>query len=224
MDTTPSHIHITRKEKTIGILLCVILICTLIINIVVTRYSAPFIYTDVATVPQAKTALILGAAVYKNGALTPILYDRAQTALELYKSGKVSNILISGDNSTLDHNEVIPVSKFLISQGVPSGAIFLDYAGFDTYDSMYRARDIFKVTSLIIVTQRFHESRSVYIARHLGIDAVGFVADKRSYGLRNNVREFLATLKAFFDVYLHSKPTYLGAPIPIDSTAGNVPK
>ncbi len=222
MDATRNKI--TRNEKIAGAILVVGFLCIVLINSIVTSYSAPYIYTTMEDVPKAEAALILGAAVYKNGALTPVLYDRAETALELYKSGKVSKILISGDNGSLDHNEVIPVSKFLIGQGVPADVIFLDYAGFDTYDSMYRARDIFKVASVIVVTQRFHLPRALYIARHLGIDAVGFDADKRLYSDRNTLREYFATVKAFFDIYAHSQPRYLGEPVPIGSTTGNVPE
>lgn len=218
-----SHLQINTKEKIIGFAIFFLFVTIISINWYVEHSSQTYMYTLEENVPQKEAALILGAAVYKNGALTPILYDRAVTALELYRQGKVKKILVSGDNSTLEHNEVIPVSKFLIGQGVPKEAIFLDYAGFDTYDSMYRARDVFKASSLIIVTQHFHMPRSLYIAHNLGIDAVGVDADKRLYGGQNTLREYFATVKAWLDVSFHSKPEFLGEPVPIGSTTGNVP-
>src|SRR6185295_18531017 len=97
--------------------------------------------------------------------------------IELYKAGTVSKILVSGDNSTVSHNEVNPVRDYLLASGIPDRDIFLDHAGFDTYSTMYRARDIFGVASILIATQSFHLPRAVFIARALGVDAYGVDAD-----------------------------------------------
>lgn len=217
------HFTLTKTEKWVGAAILLVILAVVCINLYVRMFSAPLIFSDSNEVPNARVALILGAAVYDSGELTPVLRDRAVTAVDLYKAGKVSKILVSGDNSRLDHNEVVPVSKFLIREGVREEDIFLDYAGFDTYDSMYRAREIFHVQSVIVITQDFHLPRAVYLARKMGLSAFGLSADRRGYWRRNQVREYFATVKAFGNVLLDSKPTYLGDAVPIGSKRGNVP-
>lgn len=214
----------TRVERIIGTVILLCLVFVIVINLYVRIFSRQYIYLSKDDVPNARVALVLGAAVYSNGVLTPVLHDRAVTALELYNQGKVSKILISGDNSHLSHNEVVPVGKFLIKEGVKEEDIFLDYAGFDTYDSMYRAREIFKVNSVIVITQRFHLPRAVYIARKLNLEAYGFSADRREYYLKNEFREYFAVVKAFGNIFLHSKPKFLGEMVPIWNNRGNVPQ
>lgn len=174
-----------------------------------------YIYNDLADVPHAEAALIPGAAILKDGALSSIFVDRADTAIALYGAKKVSKILVSGDNSTVSHNEVNPVRLYLIKKGIPDQDIFLDHAGFDTYSTMYRARDIFGVASVIITTQSFHLPRAVFIAHRLGITAYGMNADVGHILLRNNVREVFADEKAVLDLLLQRKPKYLGEKIPI---------
>lgn len=215
--------RITKLEKIVGNGLVFILLFVVGVNVYITNYSKPYLYNSIEDVPQAQAALVLGAAVFTNGALTPVLQDRAITAIELYKAGKVSKILVSGDNSRFSHNEVVPVGKFMIKEGVREEDIFLDYAGFDTYDSMYRARDIFKVDSVVVITQNFHLPRSIYLARSMGMTAYGLSADRREYLLKNNIREYFATVKAFGNVFLGSKPKFLGESVPISGTRGNVP-
>lgn len=147
--------------------------------------------------------------------MSSVLEDRAVMAINLYKQGKVSKILMSGGNPTVTNNEVDPVRKFLIANGIPASDIFLDHAGFDTYSTMYRARTVFKVTSAIIVTQEFHLPRAVYTARSLGIDAYGLVADRGTYSFKNYLREFLSRPNAFLDILIHRLPKYLGPSFPI---------
>ncbi len=168
-------------------------------------------------IQPAHTILVLGASVYKNGRLSDMYRDRAQTALDLYKAGKAPVILVSGDNSTAEYDEVTPVKQFLIDNGVASSSIVLDYAGFDTYDSVYRARDIFGVTSTIIVTQAFHLPRALYIADRLGIDAQGVSADLRNYRTINylHLREYGARVKAWWNILVGSKPKFLGETVMI---------
>ena len=170
---------------------------------------------SVAEAPNAEVALIPGAAVLENGALSLIFLDRVDTAIALYQAQKVSKILVSGDNSTDSHNEVNPVRLYLISKGIPDEDIFLDHAGFDTYSTMYRAREIFGVSSVLIATQSFHLPRSVFIARRLGIEAYGVNADLGDILFRNYVREVLANEKAVLDLLLNRKPKFLGEKIPI---------
>lgn len=187
------------------------------INLYITSAFDESIYEDISDVPKMQTALLLGAKVYSNGALSSIMSDRSLTAIDLYKNKKVQKILISGDHGTSKYDEVNTIKDFLLSNGIPKEDIFLDHAGFDTYDSIYRANAIFEVESLTIISQEFHLPRAVYIAHSLDIDAVGFVADRQEYlsQWQNYARESLARVKAFIDVSFWAKPKFLGETIPI---------
>jgi len=173
--------------------------------------------------PNADCILVLGAGVV-NGAPTAALEDRLLNALELYQEGKSGEILVSGDNSSTSYNEVSVMKNYLVAKGVPSDAIFEDHAGFNTYDSMYRAKAIFQVKTMLICTNNFHVRRSLYIARRMGLTAWGYpTPDKAIYNMPMlNAREALAKIKAFFDVEItHRKPKYLGDPIPIIDNNGD---
>ena len=154
-----------------------LIVFVLAVNLTIHKETRSYIYNDAASAPNAQVVLIPGAAILINGGLSPIFTDRVNTAIQLYEAKKVSKILVSGDNSTVSHNEVNPVRKYLLAKGIPDEDIFLDHAGFDTYSSMYRARDVFGVISMIIATQSFHLPRAVFIARHLGMNAFGINAD-----------------------------------------------
>jgi len=193
-------------------LLSIFIIAT---NIIIYKESKPYIYTDTAEVPDAQVALIPGAAIFTNGALSSIYTDRVNVAIKLYEAKKVSKILVSGDNSTVSHNEVNPVRLYLLSKGIPDQDIFLDHAGFDTYSTMYRARDIFRVSSVLITTQSFHLPRAVFIARRLGIKAYGVSSDTGHLLFSNYIREVFANEKAVFNLIFNRKPKYLGEEIPI---------
>ena len=175
------------------------------------------IYDRADDLPPAQAVLVLGAAVYRNGAMSDVFTDRANVALEVYRAGKADKILVSGDHSRGDYDEVDIGKKFLVRNGVPAKDIFVDYAGFDTYSSLYRAKEIFQVKSMIVSTQDFHLPRALFIARSLGLEACGIKADRREYnlGLKNVVRENAARVKAFWDVATSAQPRFLGDPIPI---------
>ncbi|MBV9159479.1 MAG: YdcF family protein, partial [Candidatus Kaiserbacteria bacterium] len=127
----------------------------------VIRYAElPYIYIRTDDVPKTDVAIVLGASVLR-GMPSPVLEERAHTAVDLYLKGKVKKILVTGDNSALSHDEVTPVRKYLLSAGIPAKDIFLDHAGFDTYSSMYRAHAIFGATSATVVTQDFHVPRAL---------------------------------------------------------------
>jgi len=192
-------------------------------NLIIYAGTKAYIYNTVADAPSAQVALIPGAAILINGGLSPIFMDRVNTAITLYEAGKVKKILVSGDNSTVSHNEVNPVRLYLLSKGIPDEDIFLDHAGFDTYSTMYRARDVFGVTSLLITTQAFHLPRAVFIARNLGMDAYGMNADVGRILFKNYAREVLADEKAVIDLMLHRKPKYLGEKIHITGDGRNYP-
>lgn len=187
--------------------------------------TAGRIFDEAKDVPAAQAVIIPGAAILANRDLSPVFRDRVNTALQLYSSGKVSKILVSGDNSTVEHNEVNPVRNYLLERGVPGEDIFLDHAGFDTYSTMYRAREIFRVESAIIATQEFHLPRAIFLARNLGMTAYGLKADNDSYSLRprNYVREFFAKEKAALDIMTNRRPKYLGEQIPITGDGRSYP-
>jgi len=186
-----------------------------LVNLAVYFLSVKYIYKEGGSAPEAQVALIPGAAILQGGGLSPIFRDRVDAAIKLYESEKVSKILVSGDNSTVSHNEVNPVRDYLIQNGIPGADIYLDHAGFDTYSTMYRARDIFRVSSIIISTQAFHLPRAVFIARSLGLKAYGVSADRGTILFKNYVREVFANEKAVFSVLFRAKPKFLGEAIPI---------
>lgn len=195
----------------------VFLLAFYLINVSILRTSQPFLYDSVEDVPLAEAAIILGAKVFPDGRMSDMLTDRTLTALELYESGKVQKILASGDHGQTEYDEVNAIKNFLLDKGVKPEDLFMDHAGFDTYDSLYRARDIFGIRSAVVVTQTFHLPRAVYIGRSLDIDVYGMKADRQPYlfAKRNAIREKLASIKAFLNILFHSKPTFLGEPIPI---------
>lgn len=162
---------------------------------------------------QRPAALVLGAAVYNNNAISPVFADRLDTAVELYEAGLVRKIIISGDHGRPTYDEVNTAKNYLIEKNVSTEDIFLDHAGFNTYNSMYRAQSVFQADSLLIVTQDFHLPRALYIANKLDIDAWGCRADKRFYANIKNMknRERLAKVKAWLDVNLKVKPRFLGS-------------
>lgn len=171
----------------------------------------------IEAVQPAQAALVLGAYVKPDGTPSAMVEDRLITAYDLYQAGKVEKILISGDHGRVEYDEVNAMRRYLEAKGVPTEDIFMDHAGFDTYDSMYRARDVFQVHSVIVVTQAFHLPRAVWLARRLGLEAEGVVADRWEYaGARYYAtREVLARVKAFGEWASRQKPTFLGPVIPI---------
>ena len=183
--------------------------------IVIGIVSHAYIIENQNDLPVTQTALVLGAGLLSNGDLSTIFKDRIDTALSLYKNGNVKKILITGDDGTPFHNEVTPARNYLLEKGVASDNIFLDHAGFDTYSSMYRARDIFEVQSVTIITQSFHLPRAIFIARILGLEAYGTPADQNEYSYKNNLRELLANVRALYDLLRNRMPHYLGDPVPI---------
>lgn len=180
-------------------------------------YRNRIITPDQAIELNPDCILILGARVWDTGP-GPMLADRLLQGIELYKAGVSDRLLVSGDHGTKEYDEVNAMKNYAIEHGVPSEHIFMDHAGFSTYDSMYRARDVFQVKKVIIVTQEFHLYRSLYIANKLGLDAYGVASDLRPYARQEyvEIREVLARIKDFFKVAIQPEPTYLGDPIPID--------
>lgn len=169
------------------------------------------------TAPEAQTAIVLGALVYPDGRVSPMVADRLEATYQLYRLGKVRRVLITGDHGQVEYDEVNTMRRYLEAKGVPPAEIFMDHAGFDTYDSLYRARAVFQVQSALVVTQGFHLPRALYIARRLGLQAHGVAADRFIYQDASyyEVREAAARVKAFGEVLLRRKPHFLGPVIPI---------
>jgi len=172
---------------------------------------------DVADVPHAQAAIVLGAFVKPNGKMSAMLADRVRQADALWKAGKVDRILVSGDHHTWAYDEPDTMRKELVADGVPPRVIFEDHAGFDTWASMVRARSVFGVHSAVVVTQGFHMPRALYLADAAGIDATGLTSDLHPYGIqgtKSDVREVLSRVKAIADTTLDT-PAMGGKRIPI---------
>jgi len=169
--------------------------------------------------PRKRVAIVFGAGLRRDGTPTAILRDRVETAVNLYFSGKVEKILMSGDNRFENYNEPEAMRQYALSLGVPAQAIALDYAGRRTYDTCYRAKAIFGVENALLVTQKFHLPRALFLCRALGLDAAGVEANQRTYRNESlliwNIREQLATISAFVDVYVSNPVPVLGDPEPL---------
>lgn len=171
---------------------------------------------DLANLKDVDCILVLGAGVWGDRP-SPMLEDRLLVGIKLYKNTVSPKIMMTGDHGTKEYDEVNVMKAFAIEKGVPSGDIFMDHAGFSTYESIYRARDVFSAKKIIIVTQEYHLYRALYIANELGIEAYGVPADPRQYvgALYRELREILARNKDFIQCIFKAKPTYLGEVIPI---------
>ena len=180
------------------------------------RYG-PLIY-NLESAPSRRVAIVFGAGIYPSGQVTPILADRLEAALALVRAGKVQKLLLTGDNGTVSHNEPGAMQRYLLARGVPEDALVLDYAGFRTYDSCYRARAIFGVKEALLVTQDFHLPRALFICDALGLQVVGVRADRRQYAQQPywTAREISALAVAFVEVKVTQPTPVLGKPLPID--------
>lgn len=188
-------------------------------NFWVNYESKDFVKANSDELPSCKVGLLLGTSkLLKNGNQNPFFTFRINAALNLFHSGKIKHVLISGDNSTKAYNEPEDMMNELIASGIPADKISLDYAGFDTYDSVLRANKIFGQYSFIVISQRFHAERAVYIARRYGFDVWGFaakdVATTKSF--LTHVREYFARVKAYFEVKFGVDPYFLGESIEIE--------
>ncbi|NMA24079.1 MAG: DUF218 domain-containing protein [Clostridiales bacterium] len=161
--------------------------------------------------------LVLGAGVYANKYPSAMLEDRLSQGVGLYKLGVSDRLLMSGDNSTVDYNEVKVMKDYAVKAGVPPEHVFQDHAGFSTYESIYRARDIFAAGKIVVVTQNYHMYRALYIAKSLGLDAYGVAADPRAYAgqAMRECREILARFKDVICCIFKPPPTFLGDVIPV---------
>ena len=185
------------------------------INAYMISYVSDYILTEEDLEKQNfDCVMILGAGLW-DGDPSPMLQERLDFGLIAYETGCTEKMLMSGDHGRKEYDEVNRMKDVAIENGVSADNVFMDHAGFSTYESMYRARDVFQVEKMVIVTQKYHLYRTVYDARKLGIDAYGFAAERLNYPFYNDVREALARTKDFFYCIIQPKPTYLGDPISI---------
>lgn len=207
-----------RIIRTIAISLLILALLPLGVSYFVMGSTADRIITaEEAASLGADAILVLGARVWNNGLPSGILKDRINTGVALYDAGASDRLLMSGDHGTVEYDEVNAMKDYAVEQGVPAESVFMDHAGFSTYESVYRARDIFQVKTVIIVSQQYHLYRALYIARALGLNAYGVSCDRREYNafLLFDARETLARCKDFFYSIVQPVPTYLGDAIPI---------
>jgi len=173
-----------------------------------------------ATAAPRPVAIVFGARVYGNGRLSSMLRDRVESAVQLYQQGQVQKIIMSGDNRVADYNEPDAMIAYALARGVPPEALQPDYGGRRTYDTCYRAREIFQLESAVLVTQSFHLPRALFTCGQLGLDVTGVIADRRLYSRRSltwsKMREIPATLVALVDVVLQRPAPVLGEPIHLE--------
>ncbi len=200
------------------VIACIYAVC---VNAYVKSSSEKYILSaeEAAGTENADCILVLGAGV-KGTTLSHMLEDRVKTGIKLYELKAAPKILMSGDHGREDYDEVNAMKDYAKEEGVPSSDIFMDHAGFSTYESMYRARDVFGAKKIIIVSQKYHLYRAIYVARYLGLEAYGVDGQLREYAADTNIfnalREFLARNKDFLYVRFNPEPTYLGEAIPIN--------
>ena len=210
-------------KKIIIVLFIIILVFLLIvfgINFYIKASTSKNIYEVKKFNDYYDAILVLGCGV-TNGKVSPMLKDRLDSAIKLYKNGSAKKLLMSGDHGRNNYDEVNTMKKYAIDEGVPSSDIFMDHAGFSTYDSIYRAKNIYGINKMIIVTQKYHLYRALYIASKLGIEAYGVEADNIPYrfiNIKNEIREVLARDKDFFKVIFKPQSKYMGEPIDIHSS------
>ena len=184
---------------------------------------------NILTVEQAKNLkdvdciIVLGCQVRGDGSLSAMLHDRLWRSVQLYDAGVSAKLLMSGDHGHDHYNEVGAMKQFAIDRGVPSKDVFMDHAGFSTYETMYRAKEVFQARKVVIVTQEYHLYRAVYVAEKLGLEAYGVASDLQGYAgqFNRDVREVMARCKDVAMCLLKPEPTYLGEAIPVSGN-GNV--
>lgn len=187
-------------------------------NITVIKVSKNYITDDISKVRTSKTGLLLGTnRTLKNGNKNDFFFNRIDATVSLFKTGKIKNVIISGDNSKTDYNEPQDMKAELKKGGIPDSVIYPDYAGFRTLDAVVRAKEIFGQNSFIIISQKFHNERAVFLARKYGIIAYGYNAKEVSAfnGFKTKLREVFARDKMFFDLLFSVKPKFLGDKVTI---------
>ena len=212
-----------KKLRIAALALALLALCGGVLLLGVSGYVVHSTKDQILSAPEAAELqnvdciLVLGCRVYEDGTPSHMLEDRLRRSVELYSLGAAPKLLMSGDHGQREYDEVGAMKQYAVAEGIPSDDIFMDHAGFSTYESIYRAKEIFGVEKVIIVTQQYHLHRALQIARALDLEAYGVAADYRSYSgqLMRDVREILARNKDVLTSLFQPEPTYLGEAIPI---------
>lgn len=214
-----------KKKIYIRILIVFLSLCVLaaasifIIDAVVKGTTKDQILTteQAAQLQDVDCILVLGCGVHDDGSPSDMLHDRLRRGVELYELGTAPKLLMSGDHGRVGYDEVDTMKAFAVEAGIPSENVFMDHAGFSTYESMYRAKEIFQAKKIVIVTQEYHLYRAIYTAESLGMEAYGVSSNYRNYRNQDGMdrREVLARVKDAFSCLFKPEPTYLGETIPI---------
>jgi SanA protein len=194
-------------------LLILTLLGVIVANRKIVKTAKGFHSFEINRVPSGRVGLLLGTSKYLKGGGINYYYEfRVRAAVALYKSGKVSCFILSGDNGNKNYDEPSAMRDDLMRRGIPGSAVVLDYAGFRTFDSMVRCKEIFGKSKVVVISQRFHNERAIYIGKQLGMEVYGFNAQdvKQSSGFKTKVREYLARVKVFYDAAFGVKPKFLG--------------
>lgn len=183
-------------------------------NVIVERQTENFIFDNLQEIPEQKVGIVLGTSRYlPSGKPNPYFVFRIQAAKALFFSGKIHYMILSGDNRFYSYNEPREMRKDLLRMGIPDSVIFMDFAGFRTLDSVVRGKRVYKLKRFTIISQKFHNQRAVYIARHNGIKAIGYNAHEPTplFSVKVKIREYLARVAMMIDLYvLHKDPHFLG--------------
>tara|TARA_R110000823_G_scaffold141178_1_gene271111 strand:- start:146 stop:781 length:636 start_codon:yes stop_codon:yes gene_type:complete len=204
--------------KILGTLSLVLVLVILTCNFIISSTTEDKTYSNINTIPPNRVGLVLGTSNrISNGSSNPYYTYRIDATVALFKAGKIKFILVSGDNGSIYYNEPNTIKKDLIKAGIPEEVIFLDYAGFRTLDSMVRAKFIFGLDNVTVISQKFHNERAIFIAEQKGLKAIGFNAQdlSTSQGFKVHFREYLARVKVFIDMILNTQPKFYGATIEI---------
>ena len=188
-------------------------------NLTIEWYADGKTYSDLSEIPKNKVGLVLGTTSrLVEGGENPYYSHRIEATIALFNAGKIDFVLVSGDNGTIYYNEPTTIARDLIEGGIPEEKIFLDYAGFRTLDSVVRAREIFGLTEVTIISQEFHNERAIYLASHKGLEAIGFnakdITGKEAVSV--HTREYFARVKVFIDLLLNTQPRFYGEKIEIE--------
>lgn len=209
---------IKKLFKILGVLFGLLILIIITCNYIIISTADGKTFSDVAAIPKNRVGLVLGTSnKITDGSSNPYYTYRIDATIALYKASKIEYILVSGDNGSIYYNEPNTIKKDLINAGIPENIIFLDYAGFRTLDSMVRAKFIFGLEEVTVISQQFHNERAIFIAQRKGLNAIGFNARDLSttQGFKVQIREYFARVKVFIDVLFNTQPKFYGAKIEI---------
>lgn len=202
-----------RYYKILGLLPLISLLILILCNYTIDHATEGKTFSAIESVPKNRVGLVLGTSKKRtNGQPNPYYTNRIDATIALFNAGKIDFVLVSGDNGTVYYNEPTTIKKDLVKGGIPENKIYLDYAGFRTLDSMVRAKEVFGLDQVTVISQKFHNQRAIYIAEKKGLHAIGFNATDISgqSGLKVKLREYFARVKVFMDLVFNTQPKFFG--------------